>query len=469
MIPLDIVSDVLGFGILGGCVGGVAYGGYRVKRGWNSRRRRKKYQRLVRRGGYVVPLFCYRRNNEQVAKEDVFGVDSTGSIGIIGTTQSGKTQMGYLLAYQMLDEWGTESPMIVYERKDDWKDFLPDDSIIISGRGSTHVWNLFDEIEREEDIDAMSRLLFPRAEGDSFFVTASRQLFTAVCKYLRREYAKEGRTPTNQSLVNFFESTPREDMYEALSEYDDHQHPFIAAKSSIDPDASEQSVGVYSNVQQEIKDIFVGDFRRAPEERESFSFSGYFRDPDVPVILDHPTKMGDSVNRLYRYFIDSSAQYGIDTGGGTYIFDEFARIPYLRNVGELANVGAGEDVKMLGILQSKRQLDDRYGEAQAESILSGFPNQIFLKLNDEASIQYAREIIGTEKVEYEEPKYDETTGDSIGTRTRKREEHPFARGDFTKFQPGDCVIKNRNGEWAFGRFEMLEECKEKIDWVYENA
>lgn len=132
-------------------------------------------------------------------------------------------------------------------------------------------------------------------------------------------------------------------------------------------------------------------------------------------------------------------------------------------------MGAGEDVKMLGILQSKRQLDDRYGEAQAESILSGFPNQIFLKLNDEASIQYAREIIGTEKVEYEEPKYDETTGDSIGTRTRKREEHPFARGDFTKFQPGDCVIKNRNGEWAFGRFEMLEECKEKIDWVYENA
>lgn len=401
---------------------------------------------------------------------DVLALDPEGSIGVIGAARSGKTQAMYVIAYQMVQESKRlddhlKATFVAYDRKDDWKTFLPEDETIrLAGEDPTHIWNLFREVETETEFDVMARLMFPKAHesaGNDFFPKAARQLFSAACKYLWREFEEQGAgRPSNADLVKFFRRS-REEMHEALSEYDD----LTAATAALDPDAEGQAAGVFASVQQEIADSFVAAFGESPDEagKPAFSFREYNEQPaDRFVILDHQQRLGDSIDNIFRYFIDRSTRLGLDSESrmSYFILDEFAQVPHLRNIEELVSVGPGKNVNAIVALQSKTQLTHNYGSEQANSILAGLLTQIILRLNDDESIDHAKSITGVRHVSSGSTDsfrpFEEVNDEPM------REQNDFAGGEFLSFSDGECVVKRKDG-WAHGYMPMLQQQKWKID------
>jgi len=142
------------------------------------------------------------------------------------------------------------------------------------------------------------------------------------------------------------------------------------------------------------------------------------------------------------------------------VLDEFARLPPLRRVGDLVNVGAGQETLALVTLQSVAQLYDRYGHDGGDGLLSGLLSTIILRLNDPSSVDFARSRIGTYWDERETPEYD-GGGEISGTSVEDVEKHAMAKGEFGNFAPGRAVIV-RNDGWIDGQIEQYEDVVEYI-------
>lgn len=279
-------------------------------------------------------------------------LDLTGSVGILGATRSGKTNAAKLLVDQLRDQADEQTPFIIYDHKTDFQDHLDDDAyILLSGRDADVQWNVFEEVESDQECEELARELFPApTDGSDFFADASRQLFAAVLKVMRRE-APDGTTPTNDDLVTWIESTTVEELADTLAEHPDLQ----GITDYIDPDAAEQSQGVMASFRKEIRNMFQGDLCEAG----SWSIRQYVADPQGKVlIIDYPQRLGESTKPLIRFTIDWAIRFALDDGeqSAYFVLDEFARLPPLRRIGDLVNVGAGQDTRALITLQSVAQL-----------------------------------------------------------------------------------------------------------------
>lgn len=380
-------------------------------------------------------------------------ISQTGSALLLGATGSGKTEAGKVLIRQMnADE---DEPVVVYDHKDDYRRYFEEyesdrDIIRISSENSTDYWNLFREVDDEDGFDEISRAMFPQTSngGSKFFDTAARQLFTAVLKYLYREL--DPSEQHNKALINFFKRCDRVEMYERLSEHDD----LMAAASAIDPEADRQAAGVFATLQQKVQDVFVGDFAEAGD----FSVREYMNNPQGRVLLlDNPIRQSEQVRPVFRFLVDHSAMHALDDSSrwSYFVLDEFARIDGLRRIGELVNVGRGQKVQLLISLQSVSQLYDNYGRDRGNAILSGLVTSIILRLQDAESIEYARTVIGSEFNEYTKHESRDEEGTVTETETTTEEEHSFAKGEFTEFEPGHGVVVRRNS-WAYGYIAALD-------------
>jgi len=383
-------------------------------------------------------------------------IDVTGSIGILGATRSGKTNATKLLVDQIRDKADDQTPFIIYDHKTDFQDHLDEDEyLVLSGREADVQWNIFEEVESEQECEELARELFPAPpDGSDFFADASRQLFAAVLQVMRRE-APDGTTPTNEDLVTWIESTTVEELAETLSEHPDLQ----GITDYIDPDASEQSQGVMASFRKEVRNMFQGDLCEAG----SWSIRQYMDDPQGKVlIIDYPQRLGESTKPLIRFTIDWSIRFALDDGDQSvyFVLDEFARLPPLRRIGDLVNVGAGQDTRALITLQSVAQLYDRYGRDGGDALLSGLLSTIILRLNDSSSIAFARSRVGTYWEEQDIPEYN-ADGEISGTLTEDVEKHSMAKGEFGDFAPGWGIIV-RNDGWVDAQIDLYEDAAEYI-------
>ena len=119
-LPIDqLPSDpILGLGVLGVCSAAV---GGRIIAGHGTHR---VARRAAERNGYALPMSV--RDHRKAGRLERYGnalsIPRTGSILALGASRSGKTEAAKHIVSQMrADE--TE-PMIVYDHKDDYQDFL---------------------------------------------------------------------------------------------------------------------------------------------------------------------------------------------------------------------------------------------------------------------------------------------------------------------------------------------------------
>jgi hypothetical protein len=167
-LPIDQLpaDPVLGLGVLGVCSAAV---GGRIVVGHGIHRAARK---AAGRDGYALPMHVrdHRKVGQLERHGNALSIPRTGSILALGASRSGKTEAAkHIVAQMRADE--TE-PMIVYDHKDDYQDFLegrdgPFDRV--STRGSDVTWNVFQEIKDERDADEIARALFASAGEDTYF------------------------------------------------------------------------------------------------------------------------------------------------------------------------------------------------------------------------------------------------------------------------------------------------------------
>lgn len=239
-------------------------------------------------------------------------------------------------------------------------------------------------------------------------------------------------------------------MHENLTR--DGHEDLTAAASAINPE-TERHGSVFATAQQQITDLFVGDFAKSGE----FSVKDYMADSDGRVlVLDYPTRQSGTIAPIFRFLIDRSIQLGMDDPEreSFYLLDEIEHLEVpIKRLGELTNVGRGKSCQLLLSLQSVAQLRDTYNADKANAILSGMITVIGLRTADEPSVDFLCETIGTSFERYSR----NTGSDRTPDESEEREEYQFAKGDLRRFDPGEAVIARQGKGWVHCRIKMLEE------------
>jgi type IV secretion system protein VirD4 len=82
------------------------------------------------------------------------------------------------------------------------------------------------------------------------------------------------------------------------------------------------------------------------------------------------------------------------------VLDEAPYIARLPNLARIASTGAGEGIRLLTAAQTMSQFVERWGQAEAETIIAGHPSRIFgAGLSDPTSLSYLRTTLGEEEVQ----------------------------------------------------------------------
>ena len=428
---------------------------------------RKWARRQAKQDGYALPMFVREQRNVSRTERtgNMMSIPRTGSILALGATRSGKTETGKHIVSQMqADE---DEPMIVYDHKEDYQQFFDEidrEYITLSASGSTHTWNIFEEIDNERDADEIARSIFVEMEQaggstGSFFAPAARQVFAAVLKYYYRKANREGSDYSNTDLIEFFQTNTPEEAYAILVEEED----MAGVATYLDPgDNDDQKI--WPNVQRQVTDIFANEFAQEPtNDRPSISIRRYMQNPrGTALVLDYPYREGDSTTPIFRLLIDLAAREAlVDKDRGSYfILDEVAQIPKLQRLDELVNVGAGRNIQTFVTLQSVAQLRDSYGDEGASAILSGLTSTILLRSDDPKSVEYVRSKIGRETEQYtahvEKAQLPRNRQKTMHRERKPSGEHVFAEADINSWRPGEGVLV-RPQSWAFERVKLYDD------------
>ncbi|MBF6621035.1 MAG: type IV secretory system conjugative DNA transfer family protein [Patulibacter sp.] len=82
------------------------------------------------------------------------------------------------------------------------------------------------------------------------------------------------------------------------------------------------------------------------------------------------------------------------------VLDEAPYVARLPNLARIASTGAGEGIRLLTAAQTMSQLVERWGQAEAETIIAGHPSRIFGSgLSDPTSLTYLRTVLGEEEIQ----------------------------------------------------------------------
>lgn len=368
-------------------------------------------------------------------------IESERSVGVVGETGSGKSELIKLLVAQM--DAAEHEPRIVYDHKDDYKETMPSgEYIVLSSHGSSVHWNLFRELEREEDADELARLLFGEAARDEFFDNAARQLFACTLKYIHRKANEAGATPDHTDLLDFVNSHDKDEMRKALSEYDDLG---ATVGDILSDESAKMSTSVIATYRQRITDFFAGDLAQPG----NFSIREYLDNPQgKTLVLDRPSRSAESVGPMLQLAIDWSYTLAQGRPERTYyVLDEFPQLPALKKIDQILSVGRGQNIQAVVGIQSVNQLYDTYGREGGKKLLGGMPTQVLLRPAGPDSVEYIRDSLGT---------YRET--EKVGLAEEETTvKHQFSEADLYGMRPGECIIRRSDG-WVRGRFEMLEDC-----------
>lgn len=122
------------------------------------------------------------RHNDPSGSKRAVQLEMDRSVLVLGETGSGKTEAIRVLAHQLQAE--PDEAFVVFDYKQDYQIFFAEENIIrLSSRNSTVTWNVFREIEENEDCDEIAKAIFAGAETDNdYFTNAATQVLADVLR-----------------------------------------------------------------------------------------------------------------------------------------------------------------------------------------------------------------------------------------------------------------------------------------------
>lgn len=327
-------------------------------------------------------------------------------IMLLGGIGTGKTNTINMLLRQLLARVTADDVVIIFDSKGDfYKEFYRPGDVVISndshatGPNGPDYWNIYNEIERdehmEENVNEIATAIFRSKiehSNQPFFPNAGRDIFSAVLSH----FIKNGNEAlyNNRHLREFLDKSPTSTLRKMLNMRQETR----SMVSYIYDDASGQTQGVISEMQQAVREIFIGNFRK----EGSLSLRQLVRAKGGRcVFIEYDLGIGSTLAPIYSLMFDLAIKEALcrqkSEGSVYFITDEFSLLPNLKHIDDAVNFGRSLGIKFLIGFQNIEQLVDIYGQARANSLLSGFLTQIFFRCNDPSSRKYIQDSFGVNR------------------------------------------------------------------------
>lgn len=196
---------------------------------------------------------------------------------------------------------------------------------------------------------------------------------------------------TNQNLLRFLCNSTAAEMRDMLLSYPD----FRAMASYIESEESAQTQGVLSELQQVVREIFLGNFAKTG----NLGIRSLVRNKgNKTVFIEYDLSVGSVLTPIYSLIFDTAIKTALgrsrSEGNVYFVTDEFRLLPNLTHIDDAVNFGRSLGVKFMIGIQNVEQIYDIYGEERTHSILSGFCTTFTFRLTDLKSKEYIKGIFG---------------------------------------------------------------------------
>ena len=373
------------------------------------------FEQGVFRGSRLVEGCPYREANPKYILNGTTSTGKPASIPVgesllsrhmllLGGIGTGKTNAFNYLIDHCLSNLTTDDVVVIFDTKGDYyREFYQENDIVISNDGRAggpagpDYWNIFHEISIdsriEENILEMSKSLFAEKIENTtqpFFPNAAKDLFSALLLHIVRseEYQSYRNNESLRSVLNSFSVSS---MKKILS-----SHPDLKAMTSyIADEKSGQTLGVVAELQQAVREIFVGNFKK----KGNLSMRRLIRARGGKVIfVEYDLGIGAMLTPIYRLLVDLAIKEALcrtENEGDVYFFiDEFRLLPHLDHIDDGVNFGRSLGAKFVFGIQNITQIQETYGKELALSILSGFGTTMAFRVNDAESREFVKGLYG---------------------------------------------------------------------------
>ena len=228
------------------------------------------------------------------------------------------------------------------------------------------------------------------------------------------------------------------------------QHSDLKAMKSYiyDPKAG-QTLGVMAELQQMVREIFIGNFSR----KGSISMRDIVRNRGGQVVfVEYDLSIGSILTPVYRLLIDLAIKETLsrrNKDGSVYFFiDEFRLLPELSHMDDGINFGRSLGAKFFVGIQNINQVIAAYGEDVGRSMLSGFGTTYAFKINDGLSREFIKNLSGMNIKK-------QTFMSSIQTQgitEQLREAYVVEDSDINNLRIGEAIVTTITGEPFVFRF-----------------
>lgn len=323
---------------------------------------------------------------------------------LLGGIGTGKSNAFNFLIRNVRSGVTKDDVVIIFDTKGDfYREFYRPGDIVISnddradGGNGPDYWNLFRELSIddriEENVLEIAKSLFTEKIKNTtqpFFPNAAKDIFAALLLHLVRS-DQFANYRNNQSLRSMLDTFSVSAMKKILLSHDDLK----AMTAYIEDEKSGQTLGVLAELQQMVREIFVGNFKK----KGTLSMRQLVRQKGGRVIfVEYDLGIGGMLTPIYRLLIDLAIKEALcrtSNEGNVYFFiDEFRLLPHLEHIDDGVNFGRSLGAKFFVGIQNIDQIAAAYGQNMAHSILSGFGTTIAFRVNDAESREYIKNLFG---------------------------------------------------------------------------
>ena len=386
---------------------------------------------------------------------------------LIGGIGTGKTNAINQILARMREAMQEDSVAIVFDTKGDFYNtfyqlgdvVISNDENAIDYLGRKNYWNIFEEIQTGtqmmESIIEISHALFKEAcekTNQPFFPNAARDIFSAVLWHFMNSYERKKRT--NKWLSDYLFYSTTAELKAMLNKYPQ----FRAMISYIQNEDSAQTQGVLAELQQVVRQIFVGNFNKHGTlglKNLTKKKGGRF------VFIEYDLSLGSMLSPIYSLMFDIAIKESIGRdrtkGNVFFITDEFRLLPNLVHIDDAVNFGRSLGVKFLIGIQNVEQIYESYGEERARSIMSGFLTTFAFRVTDYRSRKHIQDSFGINRKK-------DSFSNIVATKgliEETREGHVVEDWDISNLNIGEAIIGLPAKEPFLFKFDYFDEEKYK--------
>lgn len=309
------------------------------------------------------------------------------NIGVIGSPGSGKSQVFRDVISQVRSR---QRKAIIYDPSGEFTQefYRPGVDIILNPFDARMpFWSPYLEVEHEEHFDSIAKAFIPVVSKEPYFESAAQAVFSEIMRELYNQGDK-----TNRSIYDTVSLSTVSEIHSLLEG--------TPAAKHVDPKNEKTVLGVLSTVQTKL-----AVFRYLPDSGEPFSIRQWVKksEEDSCIFLSIREEQKTTIEPLialwFSVFIKSVMNLPAIHKELLWLFcDEIPTLPRMDDIPmSLTNTRKYGLCHMLGF-QDLPQLDSKYGDKIAQSMLSALQTKIFMRVNENNTAKRMSEILGQMEV-----------------------------------------------------------------------